>query len=153
MDIDLQKWILENQKLSALLVEIQNMDISVQDQAEMAFHRVSEMFKLPKSPTDINYGIENEIDKKSVYEMLGLKKLVSLGDDPRAQVLSSIYYIINNISIDIEGFLEENFGENLSQISGIGFKGENSDVMAIIVGKNESWSDLGCTLFTQSIYL
>lgn len=37
-----QEWINNDEKLSKILIEIQEFSISVEEQAEMAFHRVAE---------------------------------------------------------------------------------------------------------------
>ena len=65
----LQEWINTDKKLSAILVEIQELPISVEEQAELAFHRVSEAYNIPKTPQDIDF--ENEDDDEeptSVYQ-------------------------------------------------------------------------------------
>ena len=49
----IQEWISSDKKLSDLLVEIQTMNKSVEELAEIALNRLCEIYDLPKMPEDL----------------------------------------------------------------------------------------------------
>ena len=147
-------WVNNDPELTKCLVEIQEMEISFEDQAEVAFHKLSDMFNLPKLPIDVQriYDInEDSQELTSVYQMLGF--LVGLSDDPdrRGHVLQAVYYIIHGYTIDVKDVIKEKFGRKKSEIVGVCFEGENSKVELVFVKKGESWLELGCNLFLKPL--
>ncbi len=151
----LQEWINTDKKLSSILVEIQEMPISVEEQAEVAFHRISEAYNIPKTPQNTDFenedNDEEEIEPTSVYQHLGLIRYLEPDDDPRGLVLSAIFFAKENLEVDYdlvfakaqnEGFIKE-------EITGIGFLGKNYNVKIVFVKNTESWFDLGCTFFIK----
>ncbi len=154
---EIQQWIDSDKVLSDVLVEIQEMPISLQEQAEVAFHRISEMYGVPKMPEDIVYDNDEESEsitsdnpeQSSVYEQLGLFKYLHPDDDPRGLVLAAIYAVINNLSIDMGDIYNKKYGRKTPTLYGIGWIGENSKVEIIFIEKGESWYDAGCKVFVK----
>ncbi|MBN8652262.1 MAG: hypothetical protein J0L67_12580 [Cytophagales bacterium] len=92
----LYEWIQRDKKLSDLLVEIQNTTESVEQQAEIAFHRISGLYGIPEYPEDIDYDklIDGLIPETSVYEQLGLLKYLNPGlDSLRGNLLCAVYLL------------------------------------------------------------
>lgn len=141
-----QQWIEEDEQLSKVLVDIEESGLLSEEQAEMAFHRISDMYGLPKMPDDIEYNDEDDDEEPtSVYQELGLiKYLAPKDDDPRGLVLLAIYFVKNRLHAD-ESEIDK------SSISGIGYRGENSEVELVLVQKGQSWVELGCKLFTKTV--
>ncbi|KNB60372.1 DUF1963 domain-containing protein [Chryseobacterium sp. Hurlbut01] len=149
----LQEWIDTDKKLSAMLVEIQEMPISVEEQAEVAFHRISEAYNVPKTPQDIDFENEEGIERTSVYQHLGLIRYLEPDDDPRGLVLSAIFFAKENLEVDYDLVFAkaQNEGIRREEITGIGFLGENYNVKIVFVKNTESWFDLGCSFFTKIV--
>lgn len=157
----IQQWIAEDKKLSNALVKIENLGLSEKDQAEIAFHIISDMYQLPKMPSDIVYdenedviGVcveeEEDYDPSSVYQELGLIKYLNSGEDPRGNVLMAIYIVKNKLHVDIDEVYKKKDNSKM-KTSGIGFKGENTDVEIVFVDSGKSWFELGCILFMRSV--
>lgn len=146
----IQEWINSDKELFDILVEIQKMPISIEEQAEVAFHRISDLYKIPKLPDNIpdNEVDEDEEEQTSVYEQLGLLKYLNPNDDIRGLVLSAIYCVKEGFGADASSIISEMFNDD-SDNAGIGHIGENSNVEIIIVKKSQSWFDLGCKMFTR----
>ena len=66
----IQDWIDTDKKLSSILVEIQEMPISTEEQAEIAFHKVSETYNIPKLPQDVE--IEEDHDSEDINETISV---------------------------------------------------------------------------------
>lgn len=153
----LQEWIDTDKKLSAMLVEIQEMPISVEEQAEVAFHKISEAYNIPKTPQDIDFenedNNEEEIEPTSVYQHLGLIRYLEPDDDPRGLVLSAIFFAKENLEVDYDVVFAKAQNEGISreEITGIGFLGENYKVKIVFVKNTESWFDLGCSFFIKIV--
>lgn len=151
--MELQEWINGNKEIADALVQIQEMDASINEQAEMAFHRISEMCNVPKLPEDVSYLDDIEevgLSPVSVYEQLGLIKFLDPDVDPRGQVLSAIFYAKEGYRIDLDEVYKKKFGDNTPTEVGIGFVNENTAVEIIFIGPDQSWFDLGCKLFMKS---
>lgn len=154
----IQDWIDNDKKLSSILVEIQEMSIQIEEQAEIAFHRVSETYHIPKLPEDIEVGDRGYDDEDmeepiSVYHHLGIIKFLNPENDPRGNVLSAIYFAKEKLEIDYEIVFSEALksGIDITQITGIGFLGENSYVKIVFVKHTESWYELGCSFFVKIV--
>lgn len=158
----IQQWITNDKKLSDALVEIENLGLSEKEQAEIAFHRISDMYQLPKMPNDIidededediveTYtGDDEDYDPSSVYQELGLIKYLNPDEDLRGNVLMAIYLVKNKLHVDIDEVYIKRYG-NKEKICGIGFKGDNTDVEIIFMDEGKSWFELGCILFMRSV--
>ena len=150
---DIQKWIDSDKELSDLLVEIQNLNISINEQVEIAYHRISDLYGLPKMPEDIEHlndedTYDEEFEQTSVYEQYGLLKFLHGEDkDLRSVLLSAIYLAKNGYVTDIDEVYKKYYSKNKLPIVGIGFKNINSSVELVFVKKDESWFDLGCKMF------
>jgi hypothetical protein len=157
---EIQKWIDSDKEFSDLLVEIQNLNISVNEQVEIAFHRISDFFGLPKMPEDIQDAYEDEeedidndnywFEQTSVYEQFGLLKYLHDDQDLRGVLLSAIYFVKNGYVADTDEVYKKYYSKNKLPIFGIGFKNINSSVELVFVKKDESWFDLGCKMFIRN---
>jgi len=153
---EIWEWVRSDQALSDLLVEIQQKPLSVEEQAEEAFHRVSDMYGLPKNPEDIVYddGEEEGDDRDdeprtSVYEELGLLKFLNPDDDPRGTVMAAIYTVKNGYTTDLDEVISKKYGRKIPASCGIGWTGENSAVQIIFPEKDQGWLEAGCKLFVR----
>jgi hypothetical protein len=145
------------------LVQIQELPVTIEEQAEVAFHKVSEMYGVPKNPEDIkqqdddeneNYNDNEDADFKahtSVYEELGLLKYLMPNEDKRGIALNAIYFVKNGYTTNKKEVMLCKFGKNIPDDVGIGFKGNNTNVEIVFVLKGESWFDLGCKMFTKYV--
>lgn len=136
----IQNWIKKDKKLSKALVEIEQTGFSFEEQAELAFHKISDMYGLPKLPDDIPDDSEFET---SVYQELGIiKHLAEKDADLRKLVLVAIYAVKNGLNAD-DSEIDQ------TSLAGLGYKGKNSAVELVLVQKGQSWFDLGCKVFTR----
>ena len=156
-DTAIQEWIDSDTTLSNLLLEIEKMSDSIKEQAEIAFHKVSEVYKVAKLPEDNDcddYEDQDELEyteKTSVYEQLGLLKYLEPNEDLRGLVLSAIYFVKNGYTTDIDEVMLKKFGENIPNDVSVGFKGDNTNVEIVFILQGQNWVDLGCKMFTKYI--
>ncbi|MFY7743080.1 MAG: hypothetical protein ACOVQR_10555 [Flavobacterium sp.] len=150
-------WVNSEKELFDLLVEIQSLNISVNEQVEIAFHRISDLYGLPKMPEDIKDvdSEEEDFDNEefvltSVYEQFGLLKYLHDNQDLRGVLLSAIYFVKNGYVADIDEVYKKYYSKNTLPIVGIGFKYVNSSVELVFVREGESWFDLGCKMFIKN---
>lgn len=150
-------WVNSEKELFDLLVEIQSLNISVNEQVEIAFHRISDLYGLPKMPEDIKDvdSEEEDFDNEefvltSVYEQFGLLKYLHDNQDLRGVLLSAIYFVKNGYVADIDEVYKKYYSKNTLPIVGIGFKNVNSSVELVFVREGESWFDLGCKMFIKN---
>lgn len=146
----IELWIKTDEKLSAILTKIEKQAVSLEKQAEMAFHQVAENYNLPKMPQDIDYDVHDD-EMQSVYEILGLVNYTFPEEDPRGNVMFALCSVHDNIPFDMNELTKKakQNGINFAEISGIGYLGDNYNVKIIFVKKNESWFDLGCKFFVK----
>ena len=157
-DNPIQDWIENDKKLSKILLEIEKQTNSHTEQANIAFHRLSKEYQLPKYPDDVDeremvqvadYHLYSSI---SVYEQLGIIRFSDSEEkDIRSQVLMAIFLVKNKLECIFDEDLDAFLGKN--ELQGFGYKGEDTDVEMIPVKVGESWFDLGCTYFTKNIDL
>ncbi|MEO1255551.1 MAG: hypothetical protein AAFY41_11825, partial [Bacteroidota bacterium] len=96
--ITIENWIKANPDIEKILVEIQNMPISVEDQAQIAFDKLADHLQLPKHPDDI----EDNDGTRCLFEEHALQKYMEPDDDPRGLVLNSIFFLAHGIGVDYE---------------------------------------------------
>ena len=142
----IEKWITNDQRLDALIEEIESTEKSYSEKAEMAFERLCIMYKIPRMPEDI---IENEDDvtkQRSLFEEYAIIKYLSEEDeDPRGMVLSAAWHLLNSYQIDLKEVALKEFGGNIPDRCLIGFKGNGIKGEIVFPQKeNKSWFDLGC---------
>ena len=137
----IQQWIEKDMELSKALVEIQESELSIEEQAEMAFHKISDMYGIPKLPEDI---IDDDKFETSVYQELGILKHLHPENDLRGLVLMAIYLVKNCLQADDSEI-------DKTSLAGLGYRGENSEVELVLVQNGQSWVELGCKLFTRKI--
>jgi hypothetical protein len=126
------------------------MSKSYEDQAEIAFHMVSDMYKISKFPQENDDEVDY-LESTSVYEQLGFLKFLEPNVDLRGLVLCAIYFVKNGYITDIDAVFSKKYGTKIPDCSGFGFKGNNTNVEIIFVKKEESWFDLGCKMFTKYV--
>ena len=157
MKNQIEKWINSDKQLYNLIIEIQSMDKSEIEQAEIAFHRLSELYNLPIMPEELQSKL-NFIDKtddentdffepRSVFEEYALLKFLNPSDDPRGIVLLAIYNVKNNVGVDYNEVAKKEFGNQIPKNLQIGIKGDKFHSEVIFPQKEgKSWFDLGCKI-------
>jgi hypothetical protein len=152
----IKEWVDSDTELAKTLVEIEGTNLSLAEQADIAFHKISDMYGVPKIPEDIVYNDEDDnteeyVEKPSVYEILGQIKYLQPGDDPRAQVLSAIYYVKNGYGIDLADVLKRKFGKKIPANTSVGFIREGINVELMFLDGSKNWMELGCKLMLKSV--
>tara|TARA_A100000171_G_scaffold39305_1_gene38912 strand:- start:1350 stop:1826 length:477 start_codon:yes stop_codon:yes gene_type:complete len=152
MENPIQAWINEDKTLSDLLVEIQSLNITVLEQAEVAFDKLCELYDLPKMPEDIEKykaffeekGIE---EPSSVFEEHALLKFLEPNNDPRGLVLTAVYHVKKGLRVDYEEIAEKEFGKNIPKDLQIGIRGTGIQGEVVFPTiENKSWIELGCVV-------
>ncbi|MFY7665484.1 hypothetical protein [Flavobacterium sp.] len=146
----LQKWISKNQKLSNLLVEIQEKPLSIVEQAELAYHEIPKLIGITKDNFNENYDPEesvSEFGNDSLYQQLGYVNYMNPNADPRGRVLTAAYLVKHGTSVPQQDILKKYKTESEEECIGIGFIGNALDVRLIFVKKGENWFELGCKMF------
>ena len=151
----LEEWIEEDIALSKVLTEIQSLEKSEWQQAEIAFDKLCDLYDLPKLPEDLErfyeYYEKLGVDEpRSVYEEFALIKFLEPDDDPRGLILAAIFHVKNNFGVNINEIFIKQFGR-LPQIKQLGIKGERLNTEIIFINENENWVDLGCTKMLKVI--
>jgi hypothetical protein len=153
----IQDWINSDKKLSGILTEIENLTKSEEEQALIAFHRLSDEYNLPKYPDDVKDREMIQVadwhlyTPLSVYEQLGIVKFSYPIVDKKSLVLLSVYLINNKLEAYFDEQLELFLGED--ELLGFGYKGQDTEVEMIPIKVGESWFDKGCIYFTKEEYL
>ena len=143
MQNPLLEWIISDSKLNNLLEKIDSENVSENEKAKIAFDKLSDMYKLPKYPDDIE-------DSNSMYEVLGKIKFSSNKiEELKSNVLLAAYLIKNKLEPDISDELENHIGNG--ELLGFGYKGDDVNVVMIPIKKGESWFEKGCTYFTKEV--
>ncbi|MDX1286185.1 MAG: hypothetical protein R3182_14280, partial [Draconibacterium sp.] len=146
-----------DKKLYDLLVEIQSMEKSENEQAEIAFNRLCELYDLPKMPNDTEkyesyYEDNNILNPRSVFEEHALLKFMEPNDDPRGIVLSAVYHVKNNVGVDYQDIALKEFGKKIPKDLQIGIQGSGINGIVVFPHKEgKSWFDLGCIVNTKLI--
>ena len=157
MENPIEKWINEDKVLYNLVVDIQSMEKTETEQAEIAFHKLCELYDLPKMPSDIEryekYYEENDIeDPRSVFEEHSLLKFLEPNNDPRGLVLSAVYHVKNGVGVEYEEIAEKEFGNDIPENLQIGIKGKDTNGIIIFPQKEDkSWFELECIVNTKLV--
>ena len=147
-----QDWVNQDEILGSLLIEIESMtEKTIIEQAEFAFHRICELYDLPKMPEDLEryseYYDENDIDEpRSVFEEVALIKFLEPNDDPRGIVLAATFNVKHNIGVDLKEIMKMSFGKPK-----FGIKGEGINSEIVFIGENENWIDLDFKVLVQPL--
>lgn len=151
-----QNWINTDKTLFNLIAEIESTCKSFPEQAEMAFEKLSEIYNIPRMPSDIdeddsNYDEELDEYTRSLFEEHALLKyLAGENEDPRSIVLSAAFQLLNGYRVDLFQVAEKEFGKSIPEKCQIGIKGEGFNGEIVFPQKEtESWFDLGCKIMTQ----
>ncbi|MFC1225641.1 hypothetical protein ACFE6N_17685 [Pedobacter sp. BG31] len=139
----IKSWIDSDHILASILVEIQGLNKSIEEQAEVAFHRLCEAYSLPKMPVDVDETADSDIEQISVYQELGLVKFLEPNDDLRGLVLVAVYHVLNQITINLDEVYKK---AGINKETLICYKGEYSNVKISFLNDNESWFANGCVM-------
>lgn len=153
----IQQWIDNDEGLTELITEIQNKFSPPNDQAKEAFFLISEHYDLPVMPEDKerywSYYENHKIESpRSVFEEHAVLRFLAPEDDPRGRVLSAIFHVKNNISVDYKHVAEKQFGKKIPQDLLIGIRGEGLNgeiVFPLLEGK--TWTELGCVVCSKLV--
>jgi len=152
----LQDWIDSDPKLSKLLENIELQAENDQERARIAFHKLAEMYKLPKFPDDVHERETEQVadlhlyDPISMYEVLGKIKFADNNpENIKSNVLLAAFLIKNKF----EPLIDEELNKYLDndELAGFGYNGEDIAVEMIPIKTNESWFDKGCTFFIKEV--
>ncbi|GGZ76165.1 hypothetical protein [Algibacter mikhailovii] len=152
----IENWISTDKRLNELIIEIELTDKTLTEKAEMVFDKLSELYEIPRMPTDV---LEDEFDddfdgvtdQRSLFEEHALiKYLADENEDPRGMVLSAAFHLLNDYRVDLFQVAEKEFGKNIPEKCKIGIKGEGHNG-EVVFPQNESisWFDLGCKIMKQ----
>lgn len=156
----IHNWINTDKYLREALAEIHAVYSSEQEQTEMAFHKISEMYGLPKNPEDMQYDeeeeedyeLDNNYDPMPVYRELGLIKYLDPDGDLLLQVVTAIYFVKNKYNVDPEAAYQKYQELNPEKnCTGIGYIGDNSAVEIIFLDGSKSWLELGCKFYERTV--
>ncbi len=143
----IQSWVENDSRLLSILNEINETNLPIDEQAEMAFHRISELYHLPKLPEDAQELAETTGEEViSVYQELGLVKFQEPDEDIRGLVLVALYNVLNKVTVDLDEIYKR---ANMKKERGICYKGENSRVTISFLEENVSWFDADCKLYLK----
>lgn len=157
MENPIQTWIESDKKLSGLINEIENSELSDKDQAELAMDKLCHMFDLPKMPEDTSryedYYEKNEIDEgRSVFQEYALLKYFYPEEDPRSLILWAVYNLVHLIGVDIDEILIKEFGEDFPDGCLVGYRRNGIDGEIVFPQKEgKNWFDLGCIAATKIV--
>lgn len=153
-----ENWINTDKKLNDLIIEIESTNKTLTEKAEIAFERLSELYEIPRMPSDI---VENEFDdeedfdgvtdQRSLFEEHALLKyLADENEDPRGTALSAAFHLLNDYRVDLFQVAEKEFGKNIPENCKIGIKREGYNGEVVFPQKESiSWFDLGCKIMKQ----
>jgi len=153
---DLQKWVQQNPTLSELLVEIQEMPLTLEEQAKVAFERIPELLNIPRMPTDMGdyytddqEGEEGDSPEQNcVFAEFTLLKYLLPHEDPRGLVLRSCFNVCHNLQSDYTEAAKKHYGENLPKSYTIGLKGEGTEGEIVFPDDTpgKGWYAQGCIM-------
>lgn len=145
----IEKWINTDKKLYNLITEIESLDKSVAEKAEIAFERLSKLYSIPRMPEDIHD--EEDGNKRSLFEEHALIKFMAAeNEDPRGIVLSAAFHLLNDYQVDLLKVAEKGFGNKIPEKCNIGIRGEGYYGEVVFPQKEtQNWFDLGCVVMTQ----
>ena len=152
-----QNWIDSDKALYNLITEIEATNKSFPEQAELAFEKLSELYNIPRMPSDINdeeldedEEFEDDISRSLFEEHALLKYLAGKFEDPRSIVLSAAFHLLNDYRVELLQVAIKEFGKNIPENCKIGIKGDGFHGEVVFPQKEtESWYDLGCIVMTQ----
>ena len=150
-------WMNTDKDLREAIAEIRAVCNSEKEQAEMAFHKISDMYGLPKNPEDMQYDEEGDdyewdeyYEPMPVYRELGLIKYLDPENDPLLLVIAAVYFVKNKHNVNSEAayqkYEELNPGKNCM---GIGYIGDNSAVDLVFTDGSKGWIELGCKFYEK----
>ena len=144
----IEKWINSDKNLYDLIVEIQSTNKSINEQAELAFEKLSKLYGIPRMPSDIS---DDESKQRSFFEELALiKYLAEENEDPRGMVLSAAFNLLNNCHVELFQIAEKEFGDSIPKKFKIGITGEGFNGKVVFPQKeSKSWFELGCKIMNQ----
>ena len=146
----IEKWIYSDKKLYNLIAEIDSLDKTLIEKAEIAFEKLSKLYNIPRMPEDVD-NEDDEEERRSLFEEHALIKfLANEKEDPRGIVLSAAFHLLNNYRVDLFKVAQKGFGKKLPEKCKIGIRGEGYYGEVVFPQKESvSWFDLGCKVMTQ----
>jgi hypothetical protein len=152
-----EHWINTDKQLNDLIVEIESGDKTLSEKAEIAFEKLSELYEIPRMPTDIkdeeldDDDFDGVTDQRSLFEEHALiKYLADENEDPRGMVLSAAFHLLNDYRVDLFQVAEKEFEKNIPKKCRIGIKGEGYNGEVVFPQKEtKSWIELGCKIMKQ----
>ncbi|PZX49905.1 hypothetical protein [Algoriphagus chordae] len=152
----LEEWIQSDETLLDKLAEIEQSELSVEEQAREALDFLCKTYHLPKTSLDVeNRDWEDAGDSFylpiSMFEQIAQLLFVEPeNNDPRYLVINSAYLIKHKLVIDMSQELSEYLGDD--ELQGLGYRGEDILTAELVpVRKGESWSELGCRFFIKEV--
>jgi hypothetical protein len=144
-------WYSKDKKLREIIDNLSNSGKSAFDQARDAFYQLSDIYGLPKYPSDINEGDykkyeEEGIDNpRTVFEEVGILRYLEPDDDPRGVVLCALYNIKNRTYVDIKNCAERHFGgkKNIPPSYMVYYTGQDADSKLNFLNEGEQWTKDG----------
>lgn len=150
MDNPIEKWIENDSQLYNMICEIESTKKSNHEMAGMAFQKISELYRIPKMPSDIissdEAEYEGEEEKRSLFEEFTyLKYFSEEGEDLRPVVLVTAWNLLNGRNVDLLQIAKKEFGENLPDEVQIAIRREGINGEIVFPQKEgKSWYHLGC---------
>lgn len=153
-----QDWIESDKKLYRLLEKIENSNLSIVEQAELAMDRLCKLLDIPKMPDDTSryekfYEENNIEERRSVFEENALLKYVYPEEDPRSILVTAVYSVKHLVGVDLDEILEKEFGKDFSGNYVVGYRGNGVNGEIVFPQKEEkSWVDLGCFMVKKIVH-
>ena len=152
----LEEWVDSEPELNNKTTELFESNLSIEEQAIEANHYLVQIYGLPQTPLDVEYGEESDQDSSylpiSMFELVAQLKFADPeNNDPRYLVMTAAYLIKHKLVIHMTQELDEYLGND--ELLGLGYKGEDILKAELVpVKKGESWTELGCRFFTKEVY-
>jgi hypothetical protein len=154
----IQNWISTDENLQDLIIEIESTEKSLDEQAELAFEKLSKLYSISRMPNDIaddesedNEKRDGAVDRRSLFEEHALLKYLSEeDDDPRGIVLLAAFQLLNNYRVDYVDVANKEFKNRIPENCQIGIIGEGYYGKVVFPQKEtKNWIDLGCIVMTR----
>lgn len=142
-DNPIEEWYKKDKRLSDLLVSIDEQNLSDEDAAKQAFYKVTELYKLPKFPEDVD--TENDEESRSVFEEMAILKFMFPDDELKGIVMLAAYntYTKEFVSIDEAASIHYNGYENIPKEYFVYYFGKDIDARIEFDIKGQSWIEAG----------
>jgi hypothetical protein len=154
----IEDWLKNDETLSALVNEINASGKDIDARALEAFHRISELYELPKYPgdytaKDFQLADQRRFGPACVFEEATMLKYLEPDQDPWGLVMLALYNIRNGKHTDFEECAKKHFGstEPLPNDYLAGFIGDGFAGRLRFVTPNKAWFVAGARSAMRSI--